>query len=266
MKHLLFFFFLQALLCWSEQDFFGNTKDATGLYGYLYDLKNDPELNPTSVTQNGNVNTQEYYDKLESLLRKGLREKDLEKYRIADEVCNFEYMAIRNAKADVAPAAFGSAYIDPKGILIVYQGIVKKAPSKEFRFAGYFDDAVSVIVNGKVVFYSAWQDANRLKPEEESNGRKEGNPTSDAYGEYIRLKKGDDVKIAFAEVPGGHILGALKVQMKRFDYAENGKEDPILHPFVARKVDDDLIQEIKQSRVNLELRDIPEFIFEADED
>jgi len=259
---------LSALLaltvnCFSEQDYFGENKKPTGLIGNLYDLKNDPEMEATDVAPNGKVDAREFYDVLERLVRKGFRGKELDKFRIGDEVCHFEYMAIRKAAADLAPTAFGSSYIDPKGIIILYEGTLKEAPAEELRFAGYFDDAVMVLVNGKLVFYSAWQDLNRLKPDAVSNGRKkEENNSADAYGDYVKLKKGDKIQVAFAEVPGGSILGALKVQLKDHEYSLDGKEDPILHPFIARKADNELVEEIKSSGIKFELKDIPEFSFE----
>ncbi|MGJ8672163.1 hypothetical protein [Rubritalea sp.] len=250
-----------------EQDYFGKDKEPTGLIGNLYDLKSDAEREPTDVVgKNGGVDAKEFYEAFAKLIKKGFSEKDLEEYYMGDEQCNFEYMAIRSAAADKVPEAFGSSYIEPKGVIVLYEGVIGKAPKKEFRFAGFFDDAVAVLVNGDLVFYNAYQDFNRLKPEERSKAFKEtGSIATDAYGKYITLKEGDKIQIAFAEVPGGGILGALKVQLKTFNYDEDQYDDPILHPFVARKVDKDLEEELASTRVKFEQKRVPEFIFKKGE-
>lgn len=250
-----------------EQDYFGKKKEPTGLAGNLFDLKNDFQLKPTPVANGGSVNMDEFYKAFDALIEQGFSAKALEKYSIGDETCNFEYMAVRSAEAAKVPEAFGSPYIDPRGVVILYEGVIEKAPKKEFRFAGSFDDAVAVVVNGKCVFYNSFHDLSKLKSKELSKRKKETNSKgADVYGDFITLKEGDAVKIAFAEVPGGRIGGALKVELKKFNYDEDDYDDPILHPFVARKVKRDLEKELASTGIKLELKRIPEFIFKMAEE
>ncbi len=257
MKFLILLSILySAGLTYGEVDYFGVSKEDTGLHGFLYDLKNDAKGEP-SAALGGGADPRKYYKLLEKLLEKGLESKELEKYKAADTSCNFEYMAFKYASAKLAPTAFGSSYIDPKAILIVYSGVIEEAPDDELRFAGYFDDAVMVLVNGKLVFYNAMQNFNKFRPEVAASSAGQ----NDSYGKYITLKKGDKIKIAFSEVPGGSIGGALRVQLKKFRYKENKKGDPILHPFVARKVDRKLEKEMESRGLDFEDRRIPEFIF-----
>ena len=243
-------------LAYAENDYFGADKEATGLLGFLYDLKNDSEDNPSEAL-GGRSDTRKYYKELERLLENGLKDEDLNQYKIADTSCNFEYMAVSKSPADLAPAAFGSPSIEPKGILIVYSGVIEEAPEEEFRFAGHFDDALMVLVNGEVVFYNAFQDFNKYKPVQASSSGVLG----DAFGKFITLKKGDKVKVAFAEIPGGSIRGALKVELKKFNYKENRHGAPVIHPFVAREVDRKLEKEMEERGMEFEDRRIPEFIF-----
>ncbi|MFC5051187.1 hypothetical protein ACFPK9_11275 [Rubritalea spongiae] len=262
-----FFSLLMHPFSMGEQDYFGREKEPTGLSGNLFDLKNDFNLKPTPVSSGGGVKMEEFYKAFDGLVEQGFSEEALAKYSIGDETCNFEYMALRTAPADKVPAAFGSPYIDPRGVVILYEGEIEKAPTKEFRFAGAFDDAMAVVVNGKCVFYNSFHDVSKLKSKELSKRKKETkSKTADVYGEFITLKKGDKVKIAFAEVPGGNIGGALKVELKRFNYDEDDYDDPILHPFVARKVKRDLEDELEATGIKLELKRIPEFIFKLAEE
>ena len=252
----LFTLFCSISFLHGEEDYFGANKEATGLVGYLYNLKHDSEGNP-SAALGGHANSRNYYKLLEELLDKGLKDQDLEKYQIADTSCNFEYMAFKHRDAESAPTAFGSAYIQPKAILMVYSGVIEEAPEEELRFAGYFDDALMVLVNGEVVFYNAIEKFNKFKPDVPASS-----PGShDAYGKYITLKKGDKLKIAFAEVPGGSIGGTLRVQLRKFRYRENHNDEPVLHPFVAKKVNRALEKEMQNRGIPFEDRRIPRFIF-----
>jgi len=251
----------------AEQDLFGQRTQPTGLVGNLFNLKKTYELEPTDIVdQNGKVNARKFYQEYERLIKEGFSVKAMNKYAIADEMCNMEFLSIRGASADIAPSSFGSSYIDPKGIIMLYEGVIAKAPNKEFRFAGYFDDSIAVLVNGKLVFYSAWQDLNNLKPKAVSKGRKAGSNTSVVYGDYIRLKKGDKVQVVLAEIPGGQVLGSLQVQLKTFRYkSEDQHGDPVLHPFVACKVDDDIEQKVSRSGIRYEMKRIPELHFVIEE-
>lgn len=273
---ILSFFVLPAALLtqpvFSEDEprsYFGTDTEVTGLTGNLYDLKRDEDGDFTDVAPNGRVNATECYQAIEDLARKGFRQKDLDEYSIGDTTCEFKALAIEYTKADAAPVAFGSPEIDPTGIVIVYEGVVAEAPEKEFRFAGWFDDAMLVLVNGEVVFYTAWrEDQTRYKSEEFGNQRAEliketdgKTGLGDAYGEYIQLKKDDVLQIVVAEIPGGNIGGTLKVQLKDQRYKDNKHDDPILHPFVAGELSRDEEKALELSGIEFEFRKLPVFKF-----
>lgn len=248
---------------------FGDMESYTGLNGRLYDLKNSPEMEVTEVAPNGKVSSQACYEAIEDLARKGFSEKELDEYRIGDNSRDLKTLAIHSAKAELAPEAFGTPEIDPTGIAIVYRGIIEEAPEKEIRFAGWFDDAMLVLVNGKVVFYTSFQpEAIRYESEEYGKQRqayidaaKHFVGKGDAYGEYVELKKGDELKIVIVEIPGGGMGGTLKVQVKDEKYKEDSHGDPILHPFVAGKLSRDDKEKLEKSRIEFDLRGIPDFKF-----
>lgn len=248
-----------------EKSVFGDDSTITGFTGYLYDLKFYVDGDPTDVAKNGGVKMDKFYDSFKSLIRSSFSDRVMEKLKCADEACDLHFLSVPSTDAKDAPAAFGSPYIDPSGILIVYKGIIESAPSKKFRFAGVFDDAMVVLVNGKVVFYvSRHEDRLRYKPDEVSNRRKEGGVNYIAYGDYIELKKGDELVLALAEIPGGSISGVLQVQLEGFNYKEDSHDDPILHPFIAEKMDRKLEKVIERSRMKYEFSRVPEFIFKKD--
>lgn len=249
----------------AEVNIFGDTDNDTGLAGYLYDLKFDNENEPSKlVDSKGKFDAKKFYKLFEDLIKKEFDDKTMAEYKIADECCYFRYLSVKLTQAKLAPTAFGSSYIDPTGIVIIYEGIIEEAPQKEFRFAGTFDDAMVIFVNDKVVFYSAYQDFNRYEPDEESNQRKDGSPRGLAYGDYITLNKDDTVKIVLAEVPGGSIGGTLQVQLKSFRYDLNSFKDPILHPFSTIAIKRDEEKELKSSGYQYEYNRMPEFVFKKD--
>jgi hypothetical protein len=250
--------------------YFGKFDEVTGLTGNLYDLKNTPDREFTEVAPNGKVIADKCYEVIEDLAKKGFRQKDLDEYRIGDTICDLKTLAFISTNASAAPLAFGSPEIDPTGIIIVYEGVIDEAPDEEIRFGGWFDDCMMVLVNGKVVFYTAWyENKTRYKSKEYGNLRKENikrrNGSGDSYGEYIELKKGDTFQIVVAEIPGGKIGGVLKVQIKDKSYKEDKHDDPILHPFVAGKLSRDERKALESSRLELKLTQIPEFTFATGE-
>ena len=252
----------------SQDHYFGKFEGYTGLIGTLYDLKLDGKGRNTKVSHDGKgVNKEAFYKELDKLIRGDFATKRLEKFRTGDEQQDLMYLVVDYQKADFLPGGFGSPYIDPKGLLICFEGTIESAPEAEVRFAGYFDDVMMVMVNDKLVFYSVWNNYGRRKAFGESNRRKQSDTgtNGDNYGEYIKLKKGDKLKLVFAEVPGGNVGGALKVQLKGKEYKMDHFEDPILHPFVTKELDADNIALLKKSKYQLDLKEVPVFKFHQEE-
>jgi len=151
----------------AEKTAFGSLEYNTGFTGNLYNLKADQNGDKTDVNSNSS-----FYEAFGDLIRKKFSDKALAKFQIADEANDLRYLNVNSMKASEAPTEFGSSYIDPQQIIIVYKGTLESAPVKPIRFAGVFDDAMCVLVNGKVVFYvSRHEDELRHKPKEESNRR-----------------------------------------------------------------------------------------------
>ncbi|MGJ8671757.1 hypothetical protein [Rubritalea sp.] len=269
---MIFKFLIPSLLCGlghlaiaQENIAFGSSAFETGFVGNLYDLKQDEEGKPTEVGE-ARDSKMAFYEAFKDLIRKGFSDKSLSEYRMADEANELKYLIVPRMKAEEAPTVFGSSYIDPKQVIIVYKGVIKKAPSKSLRFAGVFDDAMCVLVNGKLVFYvSRHEDELRYKPADVSNRRKEsksGGLDDIAYGEYIELKKGDELTLVAAEIPGGGISGKLLVQLERGRYQEDSFEDPKLPPFFCGDPSREDLATLKSLGVAVD--DIPEFEFERE--
>ncbi|MGJ8634232.1 MAG: hypothetical protein ACSHX7_09960 [Luteolibacter sp.] len=254
-------------------DLFGSKEEFTGLTGNLYDLKNTADREPTDMAPDGKVKYDECYEAIEDLAKKGFRDKDLDEYATGDITRDLKALAIKTTDANIVPTAFGSPEIEATGIIIVYKGTIEEAPEKKIRFGGWFDDAMLVLVNGEVVFYTAWREGKtRYKSEEFGKQRaamikETGGVTGlgDAYGEYLQLKKGDVVQIVIAEIPGGRVGGALKVQEEGKTYRKDDHGDPILPPFVVGKLSRDEEEALENTPLKLKFTSIPKFKFVENE-
>lgn len=238
----------------AEKTAFGSDSYETGFTGYLYNLKNKPDGKKTKVRD-----TSSFYKAFDKLAKIKFADEALFKYQTADESNDLKFLNIKKTDADQAPTEFGSSYIDPKQIIMVYKGVLEEAPKKRIRFAGLFDDVISVLVNGKMVFYAAYHKSKIKYKTIESNRRKKHGHTQFGFGEYVTLKKGDEITLVLAEVPGGLIGGCLMVQEEGFEYKKDSYEDPVLHPFVCADLSP---QERKSLSKKFETRDIPKFSFE----
>lgn len=243
-----------------QNNFFGSIEHETGLSGYLYDLKTTADNKPSELIEHKEGTKTGFYELFQKLIRKKFSHKELGKYFQGEDENHLKYLYVQGFSAEEATKEFGSDYIDPKQVIMVYTGEIEQATKKKFRFAGVFDDAMCVFVNDKMVFYvSRHEDELPYKPDAVSNRRKKEGVNHIAYGDEITLRKGDKVTIVLAEVPGGSISGRLLVQIDKFRYEEDKHEDPILHPFITEKLDDEDIAKLKNKP--LELDRIPVFKF-----
>ncbi len=250
-KRTLITLIFTSILGLAQEMPFGAMYYETGFTGNLFDLKRDYDGNPTDVASgNGKTNLDEFYKAFGRMIKKGFSNKALEDYGIADEMVNLKYLNIKGIAAEEAPSAFGSSYIEPSGIVAVYSGKIEQAPMTPVRFSGVFDDAIVVLVNGEVALYVSRHigKLRRYDPKTVSNARKKGNVGQPAYGPYLRLKKGDEIKLIIAEIPGGSMGGYLDIQVQGHEYPTDKLGDPILHPFLTVPLTADLQKELNKYR------------------
>ncbi len=238
---------------------FGSEDTNTGFRGIIYDLKQDRDNEITKVGKAGNK-TMGFYDGFKDLIRKKFSDNGLKKYFKGDRKVYLKYLLVKKMPAADVPDKFSSDYISPERLIIVYKGTIEEAPTESFRFGGVFDDAICVLVNGKVVFYvSRHKDILRYKPKAISNKRRNSGVDHTAYGDYIKLKKGDEVTLVVAEIPGGKVGGQLLVQLEKHEYAKDSSGDPKLHPFICDDATEEDLKKIKDA--GLETENIPKFRF-----
>lgn len=245
-----------------ESSYFGYYDKDTGLKGFLYDLKTTYKNEPSELGESKNDVKAAYYEVLGSLIRKKFKQSELSKYLQAEESNYLKFLYIPTISAEGTTKEFGSAYIEPKQVVIVYEGIIEEAPEGKFRFAGVFDDVLCVMVNDKIVFYASYQEKElRYKPTKISNRRKTEGVKYMAFGKDITVRKGNNIKIILGEVPGGKVDGSLHFQMENVEYKKDAHDDPILHPFITDELTDEERKKLPANRFNLDK--IPVFKFKG---
>jgi len=230
-----------------------------GMVGHLYDLKTDKDGEKTNVVMsNGLVNQATFKDALLELIESNFKEEDLSEYFIAESDLAFTNLFFKNIKAKEAPEAFDCSYIDPSGLLIIYEGVIEKAEMGEFRFVGAFDDILHVYLNDKLVLDGSYHNWTEFKYEDE-HPHAYLTGIGNKYGKWVRMKPGDRLRIVLAEVPGGHMGGGLQIQEKDRKYRKDDHDHPILAPFCLEKLSRDDKKRLESYGAPVDIRRIPEF-------
>jgi len=193
-------------------------EETGGMRGDLYNLKMDKNGDKTDVVMsNGLVNQGRVKDILLDLIKKDFKKEELEEYASGEYGLAFTNLFFKNIKAAEAPEAFGCGYIEPSGLLIVYEGEIAKSELGEFRFVGAFDDILHVYLNNKLVLDGSYHNWTGFEYEDE-HPHAYLTGTSNKYGKWVNIKQGDKLRIVLAEVPGGKMGGGLQIQEKDRKY------------------------------------------------
>ena len=139
--------------------------------------------------------------------------------------------------------------------VVHYKGqLVHKDPIK-FRFWGMGDDVLLVRVNGEVVLSACWPDENGWGANAIGGTWQSDSPDSRMYymghnladvGDWVTLEAGvpQDIEILIGEVPGGHFVAMLAVEVDGVEYEKGPQGNPILPMFKTAEPSLDLIETI----------------------
>ena len=210
--------------------------DMQGMWGDLYNLKEKIDGSKGEVfSGDGKVNEAPFGKLLRSLAEDQFSKERLSEYVTGEVNLAFTNLIVPRINAKEAPEAFGVGYMDPSAILIIYEGKIETAPMGKFRLAGYFDDVLQVYLNDDLILDASHNPYySDFKPSEVHPKSLLGKPYR--YGSYVEFKKGDNLKIILAEVPGGQCGGALFIQKEGQKYKKDDWDFPILPPFCLEKL------------------------------
>jgi hypothetical protein len=124
--------------------------DGKGLQGYLYDLKQTPDLKPTGM------DLHHYYQVLGEFLDHGWNNSVLEKYFKSKNPIYADRLAISSRQSEEAPKAFNlENEVQPALWVIHYHGTVI-APEGDYRFIGFADNVLIVRIGHTTVLDAGW--------------------------------------------------------------------------------------------------------------
>lgn len=245
--------------------YFGNLGASGGLAGTLYDFKQDKKGNPIAYDPNG------YFQKAREFAAGGFAPSRMKDFFQAPQQMNFTFLAVPLMTAEEGPKAFAvEKHVQPRGWLVHYGGMITPPEPGEWRFVGYFDDALAVYINKKPVL-----DASR----DVLVNLQEGTPDAEVRqsfggmnvlngkcyaGKWVTLAGPVRIDIIVGERPGGQVGGLLLVENKRAKYKKRDNGTPVLPLFTTSQPDKEDLRRMRDfSEANaafgLELKDIPVF-------
>lgn len=227
----------------SGDTMFGS-QSGNGLVGSFYDLKQDRNKKPTGITGNDPK-------KFNAVMQKAAREKfsssAFSQYFKAPIDLRFGILAIPTMTAEKGPAAFAvEKVVDPKAWMVHYRGRVEPPQRGKWRFVGYFDDALVVFVNGKVVLDASWTPCfNEKGVRQPFRGPALANGKSAVFGNWVDLSGAFQIDILVGERPGGHMGGALMIEKEGESYQKRKDKTPILPIFSTGKLDGETLKRLR---------------------
>lgn len=245
---------------------FCNLGNGAGLPGVVYDFKQDPQK------QDIPFDAGRYFKKVKALGAAGFPAGEVQGYfRVPPLQRRFAYLAMPVEEADLAPWTLGAEQsMQPTGWVAHYSGVVTPPTSGEWRFVGYFDDALAVYINGQPVLDGSRDEMiNAGEPHPDGELRQpfgtQAALNGKAHaGKWVALNGPTRIDIVVGERVGTQMGGLLMVENRRTAYNVRSDGSPILPPFVTRRLsteDRAHIKAFSESRdgFQLEWQNLPVF-------
>lgn len=217
---------------------FCNPGNGAGLPGVVYDFKQNPQK------QEIPFDAGRYFQTVKALGAAGFPAGEVQGYfRVPPLQRRFAYLAMPVEEADLAPWTLGAEQsMQPTGWIAHYSGVVTPPTSGEWRFVGYFDDALAVYINGQPVLDGSRDEMiNAGVPQPDATLRQAFGTgavlNGKAYaGKWVALNGPTRIDIVVGERVGSQMGGLLMVENRRTAYNVRSDGSPILPPFVTRRL------------------------------
>lgn len=246
--------------------FFGKAGGG-GMAGTFYDLKQNPQRKPTNYTDSEAA----YAEIINDAAVKKFVPETMKNYYAASQKMSFTFLAIPNMAATEGPKAFAvEKEVEPRAWFVHYTATIEAPEPGEYRFVGFFDDALLVYINNKIVLDGSWYpihdhgEKRRDADIRQDFGGPQVAANRHAYaGKWFKVSGPVRLDIVVGERPGGRVGGMLLVQNKKTKYPKRADETPILPVFSMIKPDMADMQRLasfKNGEVPFEVNpDIPVF-------
>lgn len=209
----------------------GNVRQEGDMLGTLYDFKRDHK---------GAARKVDYWNDLKTIIDGKLTDKAFSGFYKVNQPVYLSHLWVPKAPAEIGPEAFGvKGLMEPKGWIAHYTGTVQPEESGQYRFVGHFDDAMVVMIDGKVVLEAEWDFVGKTgimgwAPKEFNQQHTSPTGQCFVYGDWIEFSSSAPKRIDLlvGERPGGSIGGILLIQKKGVDYPKASDGRPLLPPFL----------------------------------
>jgi hypothetical protein len=206
--------------------FGSNTRNAKGLVGYLYDIKQTKDRAPSGANFEGVV--------LE-FVRKKFDESVLAPFYKSPPLFATQIL-MPAMSAEEGPKAFGvEKDVQPTQWVVHYKGKVSPPRSSTIHFVGCGDDVLFVKFNGEVVLDRCWHIDSGLKPEASYDYSTFGFPKgglAKSKGIPVMQGKSYDMEVLIGEQPGVGFHAVLLIEEDGVSYKKDAKvNSPILPVF-----------------------------------
>ncbi|WP_232289524.1 hypothetical protein [Verrucomicrobium spinosum] len=217
---------------------FGRAGDSGGLAGAFYDLKQNPEREPTGYTKGA------FIEAVHKVSAAKFSDDSMRGYYKAKQQINFTYLLVpADMQASEGPKCFNvEKEVEPSGWFVHYGGTVVPPRPGMWRFVGFFDDLLIVYINNKPVLDGSWvpmaegYDKDKDMRQDFKGPAISGGRT--AYcGKWVSLNEPFRLDILVGERPGGKVGGLLLVQQQNEKYEVREDGTPILPVFTTTKLE-----------------------------
>lgn len=214
--------------------FFGKL-GGEGMPGTFYDLKQTPDRKVTGYTDSEAA----YAEIINNAANKKFAPEAMKGFYQASQQMSFTFLAIPNMSANEGPKAFAvEKEVEPRAWFVHYTTSIQAPEPGDYRFVGFFDDALIVYINNKPVIDASWYPINdHGEKKRDTEIRQDfGGPliagNRHAYvGRWFKLTSPARIDIVIGERPGGRVGGVLLIQNKKKKYALRADGTPILPVF-----------------------------------
>lgn len=246
--------------------FFGKL-GGEGMPGTFYDLKQTPERKPTGYQDSEAA----YAEIINNAANKKFDDSAMKAYYKARQQMSFTFLAIPNMSANEGPKAFAAEKeVEPRAWFVHYGCTLEVPEPGDYRFVGFFDDALIVYINNRPVLDASWYPIHGHGDKKRDGEIRQnfGGPMvaqgRHAYaGRWFKLGSSAKIDIVIGERPGGRVGGVLLIQNKKTKYQERADGTAILPVFAMSQpdmADMKRISEFKNGDVPFEIAvDIPVF-------
>lgn len=243
-----------------EIDLFGGSKGSGNeLEGSFFDLKMDPDGNPTDMKQivegmNSKAEKKQndkYREVLQNFLGSWNVSRLEQRYFKAPKSKFATTFMVPHMKAEEAPKAYGvDDVVQPKRWVAYYQGKFAAPETGRYRFWGIADDAMLVRVKKRVVIdaslgakrYSEWD-----SKDPKNRKLKKSKEAPMVIGDWFHMSKGKptDIEVVIGEQPGGIFYCRLLIEQDGVEYPKGKDGSPILPIFKTQEIPEELLPKMK---------------------